>query len=183
MEGDDGTGVTALPDHLDWPERLALGVVLPENLALAVNFRDKAVRQGVDAGHAHAVQTAGHLIAGLVELAAGVEDGQYDFKRGAVLLLVHPGRDTSAIVGDPYGIAGKHLDINAVAITGHRLIDTVVHHLIDQVVKSPLGNVADVHRRTLADRFQPFKHLYTVGGVLLLRLLHIFSVYHLSIVK
>ncbi len=58
MEGDDGPGVFTGPHDLHRPERLALGVILPKNLPLAVHLSYKAVGQGVDAGHTHAVKAS-----------------------------------------------------------------------------------------------------------------------------
>ena len=72
MEGDGGTGIFALPRHFDRSKRFALGIVLHEDFSLPVDFGSKAVRKRIHAGHAHTVQTAGNLVVGFAELAAGV---------------------------------------------------------------------------------------------------------------
>ena len=63
VERDDGAGVVAGADDFDRSERLAFGVSLHEHLSLAVNLGDEAVGEGVDAGDADAVETAGDLVA------------------------------------------------------------------------------------------------------------------------
>jgi hypothetical protein len=45
-------------------------------------------------------------------------------------------------------------------IAGQRLVDGVVHHLVDHVVKpGAVVGVADVHARPLANRLQALEHL------------------------
>ena len=53
--------------------------------------------------------------------------------------------------------------------------------LVDQVVKTPLADVADIHGRPLTDRFQAFQDLDAVGGILGFRLFHFFVLYHFSV--
>ena len=50
-------------------------------LAVAPDLELQPGRQRVDDGHADAVQAAGHLVAVVVELAAGVQLGHHDFGR------------------------------------------------------------------------------------------------------
>ena len=47
------------------------------------------------------------------------------------------------------------------------------------MMKSPFGNVAYIHGRALAHRLQTFKYLYTIRGILLFRLFHLFFLNHL----
>ena len=98
MERYDGAGGVRLADYLDIVFRLAFGILLDEHLAFTVDLSLQIVRQGVDAGHADTMQTAGHLIAVLAELTAGMEDGQNHLEGGTLLLLVHTRRDTAAII-------------------------------------------------------------------------------------
>ena len=77
MEGDDGSVLVlgAFTRDLHGGDGLALGILLHENLAFAVHFGDEKVGEGVHAGNADAVQTAGNLVVVLAELAACVEHG------------------------------------------------------------------------------------------------------------
>ncbi len=179
MEGDGGTGIRGRSYHLHVRNGLALGVLLHKHLALAVDFRDEEVTEGVHAGYAHAVQTAGHLVAVLIELTAGVEDGENHLQGAAVLLLVHARRDASTIILDTDGIVFQDLYIYFRAETGHRLVYTVVHHLVYQVVKAPFSNVSDVHGRALSNGLQAFQDLDATGGILLFGRTGLFVLYHL----
>jgi len=123
--------------------------------------------QGVYHGNAHAVQAARHLVAVLVELAAGVQAAEHQLDRGLALFLVHVDRDAAAVVGDADDVtlADRHLDGRAVA--GHRLVDRVVDDLVDEVVQALGARVADVHRRPLAHGLEALEDLDAVGVVLL----------------
>ena len=81
--------------------REAAGVLLVPRVAVALDRDVELLRERVDDGHAHAVQTAGDLVAAAVaELAAGVQDGQDDLQRGLVLLLHLRDRDAAPVVDD-----------------------------------------------------------------------------------
>ena len=110
-----------------------------------------------------------------------MKHSQNDLKRGTMLFFVHSGRNTTAIVLDSYGIAFKNLHIDGIAESCHGLIDTVIHHLIYEVMKSPFRDISNIHGRTLAHRLKTFEDLYTIGGILLLRQLHIFFFNHLGL--
>ena len=56
-----------------------------------------------------------------------------------------------------------------VAVTGQRLVDGVVHDLIDQMVQAALAGRADIHARALAHRFQAFQDLDLTGVILVVR--------------
>jgi len=120
--------------------------------------------QRVHAGHTHAVQPAGHLVAVLVELAAGVQFGQCDFggrTLGFVLVVeLDAGGDATAVVDDTDGVVGVDGDQNVIAMAGQRFVDGVVHHFEHQMVQAgAIGRVADVHAGALAHGFQAFKNL------------------------
>ena len=103
MESDDGAVVIrpALPYDLHFGDGFALGILLHKDLPFAMHLCNQQVRQGVHAGNAHAVQTAGHLVVALAELTAGMEHGEHDLESGAMLLFVHAGRNASAIILHP----------------------------------------------------------------------------------
>ena len=134
------------------------------HLAVAANRQAQHFGQRVHAAHAHAVQAARHLVAVLVELAAGVQFGQRDFGRRALgLVLVvhlHAGGNAAAVVDHADRVVGVDGDQNVVAMAGQRLVDGVVHHLEHQVVQAgAVRRVADVHAGALAHGFQAFQDL------------------------
>ena len=66
---------------LEVGDRRAALVALLVDLAVAPDLEVEPLRQRVDDRHADAVQAAGHLVAVVVELAAGVQHGQHDLGR------------------------------------------------------------------------------------------------------
>jgi hypothetical protein len=79
------------------PAVLAGGLLA--GFALHLDFQP--LRERVDDGDADAVQAAGDLVAAAVaELAAGVQDGEDDLRRRAVLLLVERDGDAATVVLD-----------------------------------------------------------------------------------
>ena len=178
MESDGGSVFTfvALPNHLHRSEGFALGILLHEHLALAAHFGNQEVGKGVDARYAHAVEASGYLVVALAELAARMQHGKHHFEGRTVLLGMHAGGDASAIVLHTHRVVLEDLYVDGVAEAGHGLVDTVVDHLIDQVMESAFRDVAYVHRRSLADRFESFEHLYAVCGILLFRLCYLLFV-------
>ena len=175
LEGDDRTAVRTFADHLDLRGRGALAVCLAVDLAVAaVDLGDQQRRKRVDARDADAVQTSRDLVAALVELTAGVEHRQHHFERRFALLLVVVGRNASAVVPDGDGVVlvDRHVDVGAVA--RQRLVDRVVHDLVNQVVETLLADVADVHGGTLAHRFETFKDLNVRRGVFFFLFFNVF---------
>ena len=69
-----------LAHYLDRAERLALGILLTENLALPVNLGHEFVGQCIHAGYPDSVETSGNLVAVLVELTSGVKHRENDLK-------------------------------------------------------------------------------------------------------
>ena len=57
------------------------------------------------------------------------------------------------------------------AVAGHRFVDGVVHHFVDQVVQTVFADVANVHGGAFSYRFQSFQHLDVAGRII------VFTVY------
>ena len=75
-------------------------------------------------------------------------------------------RDAAAVVGDGERVAGLvQRDGDVVGVAVDVLVDGVVEDFPREVVQ-PLGvDAADVHRRPLADRLQPFEDLDVLRAV------------------
>ena len=112
------------------------------------------------------MQTAGHLVAAVAELAAGVQHGEGERDGRDLLRRVLLDRDAAAVVGDPDAAVGQQPYVDGVAEAGHRLVDGVVDDLGHQVVQTALPGGADVHPGALADRFQALQHGDGLGVVL-----------------
>ena len=135
--------------------RRAALVGLRPLVAVAPDRELELLGQRVDHRDADAVQAAGDLVAAAVaELAAGVEHGEHDLGRRALLLLVHVHGDAAAVVGDRDGVVRVDRDLDVVALAGERLVDRVVHDLVDQVMEPADAGRADVHARALAHRLE-----------------------------
>ena len=174
FEGDDRSPVGAFADDLHFGGGLALAVALAEDLPVAVDLGDEQRREGVHTRYADSVQTARDLVGTLVELASGMKDREDDFERRFSLLLVEVGRDTPAVIPDGNRIVfvDRHIDIRT--ISGERLVDRVVHDLVDQVVESLFADVTDIHGRTLAHGLQPLEDLDIRRGICFFLLLNVF---------
>ncbi len=174
LERHDRSAVRAFADDFDLRRGFSLAVRLAENLAVAVDFGDEQRRERVHARDAHAVQTSRDLVAALVELASGVQHRQHDFERRLALLLVEVRRDTPAVVldGDRVVLVDRHVYIGAVS--GQRLVDRVVHDLVDEVVETLLADVADIHGRAFAHRFEALEDLDVRRGIRLFLFLNVF---------
>ena len=104
------------------------------------------------------MQAAGDRVGLAVEFAAGVQRGQHDLERRALLnrVLVH--RDAAAVVAYPDPAVGqqRHLDVGGEARQG--LVHRVVHNLVDQVVQTALPGRSDVHAGTLTDGLKALEY-------------------------
>ena len=167
MKLDGRTRIRSITHHGDIRQRLAFAVLLHEDFSLTVDGSHQIVGQGIDAGNAHAVQTAGHLVTILAELTAGVQHRQDHLQGGTMLLGVHSRRNTTAVVRHLDGVAFQNTDLNVRTITGQRLVDTVIHHLINQMMQTPLGDITDIHRRSLTNGLKPFQHLNAACRILI----------------
>ena len=175
FEGNDRTAVRTFAYHLDFRGRSAFAVRLAVDLAVAaVDLGDQQRRKRIDAGYTHAVKTARNLVAALVEFTSGMQHRQHDFECRFALLLVEVGGDTAAVVldGDRVVLVDRHVDIGAIA--RQRLVDRVVHDLVNQVVETLFADIADVHGRTLAHRFEAFEDLDIRRGIFFFLLFNVF---------
>jgi hypothetical protein len=57
-------------------------------------------------------------------------------------------------------------DVDLVAVAGQRLVDRVVHHLVDEMVQAGRAGGADVHGGPLTDRLEALEDLDLVGSVI-----------------
>ena len=99
LEADDGAGALGLAQHRELLDRLAPDEAHVVPLAVAVDDDLQPLAERVHHRNADAVQAAGHLVAVLVELAAGVEHRQRHLDRRHLLGRVHVHRDAAAVVG------------------------------------------------------------------------------------
>ena len=170
LEGDPGAG-DALGYRADALE-VAVRVAAPEGLlvllTVAAHVDGKPLGAGVNHRSAHAVQTAGHLVAGVLatELAAGVQDGVHHGDGGQTGVGLNVHGDAASVIGDLNDVILQDLDLDVVAVAGQRLINGVVHDLVHQMMQTALTGGADIHTRALAHRLQTLQHLDLAGVIL-----------------
>ena len=70
------------------------------------------------------------------ELSSGMKDGQNRFQGGFLSLGVLFHRDASPVVIDLDHVVGKKFDGDILAVSSHSLINSVIDHLPDQMMKS-----------------------------------------------
>ena len=155
-EGDRRPGALELLAALQVALRLAALVVLGPLVAVAAHLEVEALGERVDDRDADPVQAAGDLVAAALaaELAAGVQGGQHDLGRRALLLRVLVDRDPAAVVGDGDAVVGMQRELDPVAVAGERLVDGVVDDLVDEVMEAARAGRADVHAGALAHRVE-----------------------------
>ena len=142
------------------------------DLAVALHLHLHPVGKRVHAAHAHAVQSARHLVVRAVELAARVQDREHHLDRGTVLRGMHVHGDAAPVVRHGERAVGIDLHVDERAVPRERLVDRVVHHLVDEMVVASFARVADVHGGALAHGLHAFQHL-NVGGVVIACLLRL----------
>ena len=109
-------------------------VRLPEDLPFAVHDRHELGRKGVHDRDSHSVESSGDLVAVLVELSSGVKVGKAHLQSGLALLVVDSCGDSPSVVHDRYGAVLVDDNVHLRGESGHDLVYSVVHDLVDHVV-------------------------------------------------
>ena len=153
----------------DFERPLGHAVGEPHRVLLAVppNGEVEPAGERVHHGDADAVQAARHLVGVLVELTSRVELGHDDLGGGDAFALVNLDRNAATVIVDRNGPVRVQDDINHVAIARERLVDGVVHHLIDHVMETrTVVGVADIHARPFAYGIKALQNFDGLGAVI-----------------
>jgi hypothetical protein len=105
------------------------------------------------------MQTARHLIRVLVKLPPGMQRGHDHLESRSLLFGMQVHRDPASIIPDCNGSILVDGHQNSIAVTCERLVNGVVHHLVDQVMKTAHTHIADIHGGAFTNGFQPFEDL------------------------
>ena len=111
------------------------------------------------------MQTAGYLVSPTTEFAAGMKDRKDNLYRRNTGFFLNADRNAATIIQYRDGIVFMDRDVNSVTVTGQSFIYRIIYNLINQVMKSPGRSAANIHTRSLPDRFQPFQDLNLVCSV------------------
>ena len=157
------------PDAAQLAVRLAAVEALFIFRTVAAHTHPQPLRAGVYHAGAHAVQTAGHLVAGIfaAKLAAGVQHGEHNGHRRQAGIGLHIHGNAAAVIhhfNDVVRLDG-HLDM--VTVASQRFVDGVIHDLVHQMVQAPRAGGTDVHTGALAHSLQALQNLNFAAGVLM----------------
>ena len=102
------------------------------------------------------MQATGKIVVFVVELTPRVQPGKDQFDSGNFVLWVDVYRHTPTVVDYFNRSVGVDTDLNFSRVTGDGLINTVIHHLLNQMVgSSGIG----VHTRAAAHGLKTREHL------------------------
>ncbi len=129
------------------------------DLPIPVNLHITPFRKSIDSRDTHTVQAAGYFIAPTTKFTACVEHGHHHFQGRLLDLWVHIDRDATSVI--TYGDAAIRVNIylNAIAGACQRLIDRVVNHLVDEMVKRFDVCAAHIHSGSASNGLQAFQYL------------------------
>jgi hypothetical protein len=145
QERDRRAGLGRLLGLLELGHRLAPLVALAPDVAIALDLEQQLLGERVHDRDADTVQAAGNLVAAAAELAAGVQLRHHDLRSRQPELRHNGHGDAAAVVRDRYTAVGSEVDPDVIAAALQGFVDAVVHHLVDQVVKTARARGADVH--------------------------------------
>ena len=159
------TSQRSFADHLHRIEGMSLFIFLLVDFAIAEHLRKHVRGKRIDARNADTMQTARHFVRTFVELTAGVQHRHHHLQGAHAFFFVDVNGDTASVVlyNDRIVLANHHINVGAE--TGQGFVDGVIHRFINQMVQTFLADVADVHRRTLANGLQTFEYLDIRRGI------------------
>ncbi len=166
LERDQRAGALGGADVLDLGGRLAAGVLLLVDPAVAAHLGLGPLAKRRHRLGAHAVQAGRHLVRVLVELGARAHGGQHHFQRRALGGRVLLDGDAPAVVLDADAAVLVDLDLDVAAVARQRLIDAVVNQLVDEVMQPARADVADVHAGPAADVVGVAQDLHVPAAVI-----------------
>ena len=133
---------------------------------VAGDFHLQARAQGVGYRNANAVQAAGKTVGrgavALVELAAGVELGEYHLNRRDLLDRVNFDRNAAPVIQNRYRAVKVQGDLDTFAVSAQRFVGSVVDgflHDVQRIVRS------GVHAGAMANGLQPLENGNGFSGV------------------
>ena len=153
-------------DHRERRHRVAMAEFHRVLFAVAEDAQLEPARQGVDDRDADPVQAARDLVGILVELPARMELGHDDLGGRDAFARVDVDRDAAAVIGHGHRTVGVQRHRHFRCVTGQRLVDGVVHHLVDHVVQArAVIGIADIHAGPLAHRIEALEHLDGIRAI------------------
>ncbi len=160
LEEHDGTLLGGLSDGFHLGKRFSDLILLHVHTSVFVHEHLHVLRKRVHHRSAHAVETAGNFVTGILsaELASGVKRGHDGLECRDFRLGMDAYRNTAAVINNAYVSARQKRNFNVVRESAHGLVARVIENLPDEVMESIGTGGTDVHARTLSDGFKALKH-------------------------
>ena len=135
LEGDGGTGLALV--GLNFHGAVGHAPVKAHGVQLPVlaHLRNQPLGQLIDHRRTHPVEASRKGIALAAELSAGMQHREHHFQRGNAHFGVDAGGNAASVVGNLDDVARQNAHLNVRAVAGQRLVDGVVHNLIDQMMQ------------------------------------------------
>ena len=94
----------------------------------------------------------------MIELTSGVDFGQDHFKALLTAVSMDVDRDASSVVDDRDRTIGMQRDVDIATVAGHRLVDRIIHDLVDQMMQPARRCVTNIHPRTKPNRLDSLEY-------------------------
>ena len=96
-----------------------------------------------------------------------MQRGHDDLERRHAPVFVDANRYAAAVVDNRDRAVGIDLDLDFIAVAGHRLVYAVGNDLFDEVMEAARACVADVHGGPLANGFHVLQYFYRLGVIII----------------
>ncbi len=151
------TGRFGVTNHFQRELRYAMRVGLLVNFTFTADNQFQFLRQGVNHGNTHAVQTTGNFVGVIIKLTTGMQHGHDNFSGRNTFFFMQACRNTTAIILHRHRVVAMDGNDNVFTVASERLVNRVVHHLEYHMVQtgSVIG-ITDVHARAFTHGVQPF---------------------------
>jgi hypothetical protein len=106
------------------------------------------------------MEPPGDVIGIFVEFAAGIEPGHDQLQGADTLAGVDIHRNTPAVILHPDHIVALKDHQNIITVALHGLVDGVIDHFINQMVKTVDAGGPDIHTGALPHMLKALKDLY-----------------------
>ena len=132
-----------------------------------MNFNVHPLGYSVDGRDAYAVKTAAHLVGAVVEFSPGVQFGHDDLGGRNPKLVVLVNGDAATVISYRQRMIGMKDDFHGVVVPCQVLINGIVDHLPDAMVKGrAVVRITQVHPGSFSNSFKAFQHLNTTSVVI-----------------
>ena len=132
LEGDLCAGVVGAAHNSHLLGDIPPGKLHFIDLTVFVDPHCQPNRQSIDHRSAHAMETAGNLIAAAAKFSSGMQDGIDHLQGRAASLRLNIHGNAPSVVGDGDGLSWIDGDGNMLAVPGQSFVNGIVHDLIDQ---------------------------------------------------